>query len=54
MSLEDALKLDDVRAALRRGDLEAAANLSPGSTLLRPLLCELIGCERYSEQRPAA
>ena len=28
LSLEDALKLDDVRAALRRGDLETAARLS--------------------------
>jgi hypothetical protein len=33
LSLEDALKLDDVRAALRRGDLEAAANLSRVYTL---------------------
>jgi hypothetical protein len=28
LSLEDALKLDEVRAALRRGDLENAALLS--------------------------
>ena len=28
LSLEDAYKLDDVRAALRRGDLESAARLS--------------------------
>ncbi len=28
LSLEDALKLDEVRAALRRGDLENAAHLS--------------------------
>jgi hypothetical protein len=33
LSLEDALKLDDVRAALRRGDLETAANLSRVYTL---------------------
>jgi hypothetical protein len=28
LSLEDAYKLDDVRAALRRGDLKGAARLS--------------------------
>jgi len=28
LSLEDAYKLDDVRQALRRGDLEAAAKLA--------------------------
>lgn len=28
LSLEDAYKLDDVRAALRRGDLKTAARLS--------------------------
>lgn len=28
LSLQDANKLDDVRAALRRGDLESAARLS--------------------------
>ena len=28
ISLEDALKLDDVREALRRGDLKAAGRLS--------------------------
>jgi hypothetical protein len=28
LSLEDAYKLDDVRAALRRGDLESATRLS--------------------------
>ena len=28
LSLDDAYKLDDVRAALRRGDLESAARLS--------------------------
>jgi len=28
LSLEDAYKLDDVRAALRRGDLKSAARLS--------------------------
>jgi len=28
LSLEDANKLDDVRAALRRGDLKSAARLS--------------------------
>ena len=33
LSLEDALKLDDVRAALRRGDLETAARLSRVYTL---------------------
>jgi len=33
LSLEDALKLDDVRAALRRGDIETAANLSRVYTL---------------------
>ena len=33
LSLEDALKLDDVRAALRRGDLENAARLSRVYTL---------------------
>jgi hypothetical protein len=33
LSLEDALKLDDVRAALRRGDLENAARLSRLYTL---------------------
>jgi hypothetical protein len=33
LSLEDALKLDDVRAALRRGDLESAARLSRVGTL---------------------
>ena len=27
MSLDDALKLDDVRSALRRGDLEVASQL---------------------------
>ena len=27
LSLDDALKLDDVRSALRRGDLEAASHL---------------------------
>ena len=33
LSLEDALKLDDVRAALRRGDLENAVRLSRVYTL---------------------
>jgi hypothetical protein len=33
LSLEDALKLDDVRSALRRGDLEDAARLSRVYTL---------------------
>jgi hypothetical protein len=33
LSLEDALKLDDVRAALRRGDLSNAARLSRVYTL---------------------
>jgi hypothetical protein len=33
LSLEDVLKLDDVRAALRRGDLENAARLSRVYTL---------------------
>jgi len=33
LSLEDALKLDDVRAALRRGDLENAARMSRVYTL---------------------
>jgi len=33
LSLEDALKLDDVRAALRRGDLESATRLSRVFTL---------------------
>ena len=33
LSLEDALKLDDVRAALRRGDLETAARLRRVYTL---------------------
>jgi hypothetical protein len=33
LSLEDALKLDDVRAALRRGDLENASRLSRVYTL---------------------
>lgn len=33
LSLDDALKLDDVRAALRRGDLENAARLSRVYTL---------------------
>jgi hypothetical protein len=33
LSLEDALKLDDVRAALRRGDIETAASLSRVYTL---------------------
>ena len=33
LSLEDALKLDDVRAALRRGDIEDAARLSRVYTL---------------------
>ena len=28
LSLEDAYKLDDVREALRRGDVEAAAKLA--------------------------
>jgi hypothetical protein len=28
LTREDALKLDDVRAALRRGDLRAASNLA--------------------------
>jgi hypothetical protein len=28
LSVEDAYKLDDVRAALRRGDIESAARLS--------------------------
>jgi hypothetical protein len=28
LSLQDAYKLDDVRAALRRGDIESAASLS--------------------------
>lgn len=28
LSLQDAYKLDDVRAALRRGDLESASRLS--------------------------
>ena len=28
LSLEDAQKLDDVREALRRGDIETAANLA--------------------------
>jgi hypothetical protein len=28
LSIEDAYKLDDVRAALRRGDIESAARLS--------------------------
>jgi len=33
LSLEDALKLDDVREALRRGDIENAARLSRVYTL---------------------
>ena len=33
LSLEDAYKLDDVRAALRRGDLQSAASLSRVFTL---------------------
>ena len=33
LSMEDALTLDDVRAALRRGDLEYAARLSRVYTL---------------------
>jgi len=33
LSLDDAKKLDDVRAALRRGDLEAAGRLSRIYTL---------------------
>ena len=33
LSLEDALKLDDVRAALREGDLKRAARLSRVFTL---------------------
>ena len=33
LSLEDALKLDDVRAALRRGDLENASRQSRVYTL---------------------
>jgi hypothetical protein len=33
LSLDDAKKLDDVRTALRRGDLEAAARLSRIYTL---------------------
>lgn len=36
LSLEDALKLDDVRAALRRGDLENAVRLSRVYTLNHP------------------
>ena len=33
LSLEDAYKLDDVRDALRRGDIETAANLARVFTL---------------------
>jgi hypothetical protein len=33
LSLDDALKLDDVRLALRRGDLEAASQLGRLYTL---------------------
>ena len=33
LSLEDAYKLDDVRAALRRGDVKAAARLARVYTL---------------------
>jgi hypothetical protein len=33
LSIEDALKLDEVRAALRRGDIEDAARLSRVYTL---------------------
>jgi len=33
LSLDDALKLDDVREALRRGDLQAAARLARLFTL---------------------
>jgi hypothetical protein len=33
LSLDDALKLDDVRSALRRGDLEAASHLGRLYTL---------------------
>lgn len=33
LSMEDAYKLDDVRAALRRGDLESALRLSRVYTL---------------------
>ena len=33
LSLEDAYKLDDVRAALRRGDIEAASRLAQVFTL---------------------
>jgi len=33
LSLEDAYKLDDVREALRRGDVEAAAKLARVFTL---------------------
>ena len=36
LSLEDAYKLDDMRAALRRGDIEAAAKLGRVYAL-RPL-----------------
>ena len=34
LSLEDAYKLDDVRAALRRGDVKSAARLSRVFTLI--------------------
>jgi len=33
LSLEDAYKLDDVREALRRGDIEAAAKFGRGYAL---------------------
>lgn len=33
LSMEDAYKLDDVRGALQRGDIEAAARLSKVYTL---------------------
>ena len=33
LSLEDAYKLDDVRDALRRGDVKSAARLAPVFTL---------------------
>ena len=33
LSLEDAHKLDDVREALRRGDVKSAAQLARGYTL---------------------
>jgi len=50
LSLEDAYKLDDVRAALRRGDLKSAARLSRIQSHSRSRVRFLRRTRRWSRQ----